>query len=58
MVVLIIVVYVIFGLVTTGLVSLAASATEGRVLSPAEMVLTLLFWPYFLVALIIHLNTP
>ncbi len=58
MVVLIIVLYIIFGLITTALVSLASSVTEQRMLSMAEIVLTLFFWPYFLVALIIHMNTP
>ncbi len=55
---LIIVLYILFGLVTVGLVSLDARMTQGRPLSMAEIVIGLFFWPYFLVAVIIHLNNP
>ncbi len=58
MAVLIIVLYIIFALVTVALVSLDANATQEHTLSMAEIVLILIFWPYFLVATIIHLNTP
>ncbi len=55
---LIIVLYIVFALVTVALVSLDAHATEDRALSMAEIVFVLFFWPYFLIATIIHLNTP
>ncbi len=55
---LIIVLYIVFALVTVALVSLDAHVTEDRALSMAEIVFVLFFWPYFLVATIIHLNTP
>ncbi len=55
--ILIIFLYILFGLVTTALVSIAAHIMQENLLSMAEIVLTLLFWPYFLVALIVRLNT-
>ncbi len=57
MAVLVITLYILFALVTVALVSLDAHATEDRALSMAEIVFVLIFWPYFLVATIIHLNT-
>lgn len=54
---LIISLYILFGVLTTALVSIAAQLMQEDLLSMAEIVLTLLFWPYFLVALIVRLNS-
>ncbi len=50
-------VYVIPSLITTALVSMAARYIENRTLDRLELTLSFLFWPYFLVALIIRLNS-
>ncbi len=57
MAVLLIFLYIVFALITVALVSFDANTTQERTLSMAEIVLVLIFWPYFLIALIIHLNT-
>ena len=53
---LIIILWLLFGLVTVALVSLAAHHIENRQLDMPEIVLAFLLWPYFLVALIVRLN--
>ncbi len=54
--ILIVFLYILFGLVTTVLVSIVARVTQQSALTMMELVLTLFFWPYFLVAAIVHLN--
>jgi hypothetical protein len=56
MTLLIIVLWLLFGVVTVALVSLAARYMESRQLDMSEIVLVLLFWPYFLLALIVRIN--
>ncbi len=56
MAVLIIILYIVFGLITTALVSFESIESQQHTLSVAEIGLILIFWPYFLVALIVHLN--
>ena len=56
MLLLIIILWLLFGLVTVALVSLAAHYIENRQLDMPEIVLAFLLWPYFLVALIVRLN--
>ncbi len=48
--------YLVIGLITVVLMSLASRDIENRGLGMAEIVLALLFWPYFLVALSVRLN--
>jgi mannose/fructose/N-acetylgalactosamine-specific phosphotransferase system component IIC len=49
---------IIPGLITTVLVSIAARYIEQQELSKFEFLISFLLWPYFLIALIVHLNTP
>jgi hypothetical protein len=48
---------IIPGLITVALVSIATRYLENRPLDKLEIVLSLLLWPYFLIALIVHMNS-
>ncbi len=49
--------YIVTGSITVALVSIAARYMEKRTLEVPEIALTLLLWPYFLIALIVRLNS-